>query len=206
MASTSSTAWARPGSTKSPRLQRLFGPDGKCLNVAIDHGIFGERRFLSGIEDMTKVLEVLCAAGPDAIQLTPGAARSFPASALNAMPRSPIPALVLRCDAANVYGSRAPLRPFCELLPGDVVGEAVRLDCAACIVNLFRLPEEPWEAGNHKADEAAIANAVVNKGCISNVANMRDRCAAVGMPLIVEPIAFDWKDEAEDGTRGVGLA
>ena len=107
MAALSCTAWSRPGSCKSPRLQRLFGRDGKCLNVAIDHGIFGEARFLTGvsetdhkprltsaltrvhalaasllvsrvwqIEDMTKVLEILINAGPDAIQLTPGAGKS----------------------------------------------------------------------------------------------------------------------------------
>ena len=62
--SSSSNEWARPGSSKSPRLQRLFGSDGRCLNVAIDHGVFGEARFLSGIEDMTAVLQSLISAGP----------------------------------------------------------------------------------------------------------------------------------------------
>ena len=33
-----------------PRLRRLFGTDGKILDVAIDHGVFNEDRFLNGIE------------------------------------------------------------------------------------------------------------------------------------------------------------
>ena len=35
----------------SPRLNRLFAADGKCFDVAIDHGFFNERSFLAGIED-----------------------------------------------------------------------------------------------------------------------------------------------------------
>ena len=58
---------------------------------------------------------------------------------------------------------------------------------------------------NAKAEAAAVANAAVNRGCVGNVASMRDRCEAVGMPLIVEPIAFAWKDQAEDGSRGLKM-
>lgn len=33
------------------RLNRLFHPvSGRCLNVAVDHGLFGEPLFLTGIE------------------------------------------------------------------------------------------------------------------------------------------------------------
>ena len=31
-----------------PRLRRLFGADGRCFDVAVDHGFFGEPRFLAG--------------------------------------------------------------------------------------------------------------------------------------------------------------
>ena len=35
------------------RLNRLFHPvSGRCIDVAVDHGFFGEPRFLQGIEDM----------------------------------------------------------------------------------------------------------------------------------------------------------
>ena len=34
-----------------PRLNRLLADDGRCFDVAIDHGFFNERAFLDNIED-----------------------------------------------------------------------------------------------------------------------------------------------------------
>ncbi len=45
-----------------PRLNRLLGPDEKCFDVAINHGIFGERDFLAGIENMKLAVETIVAA------------------------------------------------------------------------------------------------------------------------------------------------
>ena len=57
------------------RLNRLFhAGSGRCIDVAVDHGFFGEPRFLAGIEDMAGVIETLVAAAPDAIQLSVGQA------------------------------------------------------------------------------------------------------------------------------------
>ena len=56
----------------NPRLNRLFAADGRCFDVAVDHGFFGEPRFLAGIEDLTAALGVLVEAAPDAIQLETG--------------------------------------------------------------------------------------------------------------------------------------
>ena len=61
-------------SSVEPRMRRLFAADGRCLDVAVDHGFFGEPRFLSGIENLAAALDVLVEAAPDAIQLSPGAA------------------------------------------------------------------------------------------------------------------------------------
>ncbi|GHO72131.1 hypothetical protein KSC_110230 [Ktedonobacter sp. SOSP1-52] len=55
-----------------PRFRRLFGTDGKCFDVAIDHGFFNEGTFLAGIEHMDMAVATLVAANPDAIQLSPG--------------------------------------------------------------------------------------------------------------------------------------
>ena len=53
------------------RLNRLFNPQsGRALDVAVDHGFFGERSFLTGIEDMEAVVRTLVAANPDAVQLS----------------------------------------------------------------------------------------------------------------------------------------
>ena len=58
------------------RLNRLFNPQSRrALDVAVDHGFFGERSFLTGIEDMAAVVRTLVAANPDAVQLTLGHAR-----------------------------------------------------------------------------------------------------------------------------------
>src|SRR5690349_25110251 len=87
------------------RLNRLFhATSGRCLDVAVDHGFFGEPSFLNGIECMNSVLDALVDANPDAIQLTPGQAGS-----LQSRPGKSKPALVLRTDVANVYGN--PLDP-----------------------------------------------------------------------------------------------
>src|SRR5712692_7508753 len=95
----------------TPRLSRLFGPDGKCFDVAIDHGFFNEWSFLSGIENMKRAIETIVAANPDAIQLSPGQARL-----LQNIPGKQKPSLVLRTDAANVYGNALPRRLFSQLI------------------------------------------------------------------------------------------
>ena len=55
------------------RLNRLFR-NGRCLDVAIDHGIFNEPTMLSGLEDAKAVFDKLIAAAPDAIQTNFGQA------------------------------------------------------------------------------------------------------------------------------------
>ena len=60
----------------NPRLHRLSNSKSKrCFDVAVDHGFFNEAGFLTGMEDMRKVVQLLVEAGPDAIQLTVGQAR-----------------------------------------------------------------------------------------------------------------------------------
>ena len=75
----------------APRLNRLFGADGKCFSVAIDHGFFGELSFLTGIEDMKRVVETVVHAAPDVVQLAVGQARH-----LQSVPGKQKPSLALR--------------------------------------------------------------------------------------------------------------
>ena len=74
------------------RLNRLFAADGRCFDVAVDHGFFGEASFLAGIEDMEGTIATLVEAAPDAIQLSPGQAPLLQSRAGRK------PALVLRTD------------------------------------------------------------------------------------------------------------
>ena len=150
------------------RLNRLFAADGRCFDVAVDHGFFGERSFLDGIEDMARVIETLVEAAPDAIQLSPGQA-----PLLQRIPGPRKPALVFRTDVANVYGSDLVEPLFSELVDG-AVERALSRDAACVVVNLLLLPDR------HD----------LYRQCIRNVSALRAACEPVGMPLMVEPLAM----------------
>ncbi len=151
-----------------PRLNRLFAPDGKCFDVAVDHGFFGERAFLPGIEDMGKAVKTLIDADPDAIQLTIGQA-----PLLQNAPGKGKPALVLRTDVANVYGAILPKVLFNELI-ADPLEQALRLDAACVVVNLFNLADQPE----------------VYRASVQNVIRLKPLCERYGMPLMVEPLVM----------------
>ena len=152
------------------RLNRLFASDGRCFDVAVDHGMFGEPAFLAGIADMDRTVEVLVDAGPDAIQLSPGQA---PLLQRIAGPRKP--ALVLRTDVANVYGREGIEREYLfSHLVDDAVERAVRLDAACVVVNVLLVPAQPE----------------LLEACIQNVSELRAACEPFGMPLMVEPLAM----------------
>jgi len=158
-----------------PRLNRLFAPDGKCFDVAVDHGFFGERSFLTDIEDMHSVVSTLVDAAPDAIQLSIGQA-----NLLQNIPGKHKPALVLRTDIANVYGKTLPDYLY-SLTIADPVEQALRLDAACVVVNLFNLPNQPD----------------IYAQCIENICALKPQCERFGMPLMVEPLVM--KDNATAG-------
>ncbi len=151
-----------------PRLNRLFAADGKCFDVAIDHGFFNERSFLGGIESMPAAVRTIIGAAPDAIQLSPGEARHLQEIAGPAKP-----ALVLRTDTANVYGSSLPGYLFSQLI-ADPLEQALRLDAACVVVNLMLLPNQP--EFYHQ--------------CVANVCALKAQAERYGMPLMVEPLVM----------------
>jgi len=154
---------------KIARLYRLFNPKtNRCFDVALDNGFFNEAAFLSGIENIQQAVEALVAAAPDAIQLTIGQAPQ-----LQRIPLRPKPALVLRTDVANVYGSQLPRTLYSRMIE-DPVLQAVRLDASCVVVNLFRIPDQP-----ELADQ-----------CIQNILRLKPQCEQYGMPLMIEPLVF----------------
>lgn len=158
------------------RLNRLFNPDsGRALDVAVDHGFFGEPSFLTGIEDMDSVIATLVGANPDAVQLTLGQART-----LQSFPGKHKPALVLRTDVANVYGNPLDNHIFSHHLP-HAIEEAVRLDAVAVCANLMHLPGRP---------EIREAN-------IQSIMALRKEATRYGMPLMIEPLVM--QDNAAAG-------
>lgn len=158
------------------RLNRLFNAtSGRALDVAVDHGFFGEPSFLTGIENMDAVIDTLVRANPDAVQLTLGQAR-----VLQRIPGKAKPALVLRTDVANVYGN--PLDPhiFSHHVP-NAIEEAVRLDAVAVCANLMQLPGRP---------EIREAN-------IRSIMALREQATRYAMPLMIEPLVM--QDNASAG-------
>ncbi len=156
------------------RLNRLFGTDSRCFDLAIDHGVFHNAEFLAGIEDQPRAVATAIEAGPDAIQLGVGQARL-----LQAVTSRDKPALVLRADVANVYGPNLPEQLFCMPL-GQAVEQALRLDAAAIVLNLFYAPDKTE----------------LYRQCLANIAALKPECERYGMPLMIEPLVF------EAGSRG----
>ncbi len=158
------------------RLNRLFNPESqRALDVAVDHGFFGESSFISGIENMQQVVTTLVRANPDAIQLTLGQARL-----LQAIPGKTKPALILRADVANVYGNPLDSHIFSHHFP-HAIEEAVRLDAVAVCVNLMQLPGRPE----------------IREACILSIMALREEATRYGMPLMIEPLVM--QDNAKAG-------
>ncbi len=151
-----------------PRLLRLLASDGKCFDVAIDHGFFNEFGFLGGIEGMETAVSTVVSAGPDAIQLTVGTARI-----LQSIPGKSKPSLVLRTDVANIYGSELPSHTFNRLIE-DPVEQAIRLDASCVVANLLLLPGQP----------------ALHEQCIENICRLKPLCDRAGMPLMIEPLVM----------------
>ena len=150
----------------NPRLNRLFTKDGKCLQVALDHGMANVHGFLSGIENMKQVVSTVAAANPDGMLMSTGQAHW-----LQNLTQKPKPALVLRMDATNFYHVPTPKVVFCKLLE-DPVEQALALDAAAIVVNLFWSPDQPD----------------LHRHCVENVLRLKPQCERYGMPLMVEPM------------------
>lgn len=152
----------------SARMGRLFNKSGNCFDVAIDHGMFDERSFLPGIENMSDAIATIIKADPDAIQLSPGTA-----PILQNSPGRDKPALVLRTDIANCYGKVIPQVVWSEVIDAPVE-QAMVLDAACVVVNLLQLPDQPE----------------LHRQCVQNINGLKRECEIYGMPLMVEPLVM----------------
>ncbi|MGH6806968.1 MAG: class I fructose-bisphosphate aldolase [Ensifer adhaerens] len=151
------------------RMNRLFGA-GRCLDVAIDHGVCNEPSFLDGLENMEVVVKALVDARPDAIQMNYGQA-----DLLQDLPGKDKPALVMRIDMGNPY-NRIRHRDMWAVLQNEaepLVG-ALEMDAACVVVNLFMLPDEPD----------------LFRQCVTNISRVRADCEKYGMPLMIEPLVM----------------
>ena len=154
---------------KTARLNRLLH-NGRCLDIALDHGVCNEPTFLDGLEDMPGVIDKLVAAKPDAIQLNYGQS-----DLLQNRPGRERPALVMRLDMGNPYNATTHRVMWAVLQnQDDPVLPAVQMDAACVVVNLFMLPDEPD----------------LFRQCVQNIARVRADCERYGMPLMIEPLVM----------------
>ncbi|QNN56562.1 aldolase [Diaphorobacter ruginosibacter] len=151
------------------RLNRLMHK-GRCLDIAVDHGVCNEPGFLDGLENMPRVMDQLIGARPDAIQLNYGQSEL-----LQSRPGRDKPALVMRLDMGNPYNATTH-RVMWAVLQNeqDPVLPAVQMDAACAVVNLFMLPDEPD----------------LFRQCVKNIARVRADCDRYAMPLMIEPLVM----------------
>ncbi|MFG1496881.1 aldolase [Saccharospirillum sp. HFRX-1] len=155
--------------THKVRMNRLLN-NGKCLDVAIDHGVCNEPSFLNGLSDMAGVVDQLVAANPDAIQMNYGQA-----DLLQNRNGKDKPALVLRTDMGNPYNPERHRSMWAVLQnEDDPINTALQMDAACVVVNLFMLPDEPD----------------LFRQCVKNIGKVRNACDRVGMPLMIEPLVM----------------
>lgn len=155
--------------TNKVRMNRLFS-NGRCLDVAIDHGVCNEPSFLDGLEDMSSVVGQLVKAKPDAIQMNAGQA-----DLLQTVDGKDKPALVMRIDLGNPYNAERHRHMWALLQNAEQpLIQALQMDAACVVVNLFMLPDEPE----------------LFKQCVDNISKVKAECEKYGMPLMIEPLVM----------------
>ncbi len=155
--------------TSKVRMNRLF-KQGRCLDVAIDHGVCNEPMFLDGLEDMASVVNQLVQAKPDAIQMNAGQA-----DLLQTVDGKDKPALVMRIDLGNPYNAERHRHMWSLLQNAEQpLIQALQMDAACVVVNLFMLPDEPE----------------LFKQCVANISRVKAECEKYGMPLMIEPLVM----------------
>lgn len=160
--------------SKKVRLNRLM-KNGRCLDVAIDHGVCNEPSFMVGLEDIQSVVNTLVDACPDAIQMNYGQA-----DLLQTLPGENRPALVMRVDMGNPYNKERHRSMWAVMQnETDPILPALRMDAACVVVNLFMLPDEPD----------------LFRQCVKNISKLGNDCEKYGMPLMIEPLVMQPNSE-----------
>ncbi|MDG4720411.1 MULTISPECIES: class I fructose-bisphosphate aldolase [Thalassospira] len=155
--------------SKKVRLNRLM-KNGRCLDVAIDHGVCNEPSFMVGLEDIQSVVNTLVDARPDAIQMNYGQS-----DLLQTLPGENRPALVMRVDMGNPYNKERHRSMWAVMQnESDPILPALRMDAACVVVNLFMLPDEPD----------------LFRQCVRNISKLGNDCEKYGMPLMIEPLVM----------------
>lgn len=148
----------------------------RCINIALDLGIFGDRGFSNGIEDLAKSLPKILMGEPDVIQLNPGGLKIF--QKLNLKTKT---AVALRLDVTNVYEARA-IDHAWDIFNPKSIFFAKDPRVAAIVLNLLNVDEDSR----------------LQEQCIANIQQLTVLASEMGIPLMVEPLVMN--------ANGVGSA
>ena len=158
----------------SKQAEKMFHPtSGRCINIAMDLGVFGARSFSNGIENLPGALATISAAGPDVIQVNPGGFRSLKDSGL-----ADNQIVALRLDVTNVYEARVVEKAWDTAHP-NTLADAEHPAVGCVVLNLLELDN----------------NAALQEQCISNIQEIGALARARGISLMVEPLVMTTNPE-----------
>ena len=161
--------------------KKMFNPkSNKCINIALDLGIFGDRSFAKGIENLATALPQILAGKPDVVQLNPGGLKIF-----NNLKLKSDVAIALRLDVTNVYEARE-IDHAWDTANIATLELASDTKVAAVVLNLLNLDE----------------NSRLQEQCIQNIQLVVAKCKKLGIPLMVEPLVMTAKPGASPASVG----
>lgn len=159
----------------------MFNPKSKkCINIALDLGIFGDKGFSKGIEDLKEAMPAILQGKPDVIQVNPGGLKIF-----NSLKNKANVSIALRLDVTNVYEPRD-IQYAWDTMDLSTMEFANDSRVACVVLNLLNLDE----------------NSRLQEQCIQNIQIVAARCKKLGIPLMVEPLVMTAKPGA--GSASIG--
>lgn len=165
----------------SKKRSSMFNPKSKkCINIALDLGIFGDKGFSKGIEDLKEAMPAILQGKPDVIQVNPGGLKIF-----NSLKNKANVSIALRLDVTNVYEPRD-IQYAWDTMDLSTMEFANDSRVACVVLNLLNLDE----------------NSRLQEQCIQNIQIVAARCKKLGIPLMVEPLVMTSKPGA--GSASIG--
>lgn len=153
----------------SANAEKMFHPtSGRCINIAMDLGVFGVRSFSNGIEDLPRAFETIVAAKPDVIQVNPGGLRTLKDAGL-----ADSTTVALRLDVTNVYEPRVVSKAW-DIASENTLEDANHPSVGAIVLNLLEFDGNPE----------------LLEQCVNNIQRIGALARARGISLMVEPLVL----------------
>lgn len=165
----------------SSSARKMFDPQSdRCINIAMDLGVFGARAFSNGIENLPAAFSTVAGAGPDVIQVNPGGLRTLVDAGL-----SDSVTVALRLDVTNVYEARVVEKAW-DTAHANSLEDALHPSVGCVVLNLLELD----------------GNSALQEQCVSNIQEIGALARSRGISLMVEPLVMSTNPEG--GISSVG--